>query len=306
MGMGRRFWIVVVASLAWGVLVAGVFHSVRAGGDGGKRAAAAKPLVTAVRMLPLGAVVSRDAVQVRMAPEDSYPPGGVARIEDVVDRPVISPIQAEEPVVEARLAARGSGPGLAPLIPNGMRAISVRVNDVVGVAGFVLPGMRVDVLATGRPAGGADPFTRTILQNVTVLSAGQTIETDGKNASMNVPVVTLLVNPAQAETLTLVNTEARIQLVLRNSIDEQKVESGGSQTRDVFGTGGEAPVSAPPRVLEKPRPAPQPQRPQPQPPTPAAVAAPPAVAAPALGSVVVIRGNAKTVETVAAAPREGK
>ena len=100
-----------------------------------------------------------------------------------------------------------------------MRAISVRVNDVVGVAGFVLPGMRVDVLVTGRPPGLADTVTRTVLQNIAVLSAGQTIQTDGKSQSITTPVVTLLVDPREAEALTLANNEGHIQLVLRNSTD---------------------------------------------------------------------------------------
>ena len=111
-----------------------------------------KSLVIAARALPLGSVLTRDAIKLRNVPESLFPNGGFSRIEEVVDRPVISGIQADEPVLEARIAARGSGVGLAPLIPAGMRAISVRVNDVVGVAGFVLPGMRVDVLVTGKPA----------------------------------------------------------------------------------------------------------------------------------------------------------
>ena len=110
---------------------------------------------------------------------------------------MISAIQADEPVVEARLAVKGSGVGLGPMIPPGMRAVSVRVNDVVGVAGFVLPGMRVDVLVTGKPPIAPDTETQTVLQNITVLSAGQTIQTDGKSQPIVAPVVTLLVNPAR-------------------------------------------------------------------------------------------------------------
>ena len=126
----------------------------------------------------------------------------------------------DEPVVAGRLAERGSGFGLAPMIPAGMRAVAVKVNEVVGVAGFVLPGMRVDVLVTVRPPGDAGARTSTILQNVPVVSAGQQIQADGSGRAVNVPVVTLLVTPEQAETLTLAGGEGRIQLVLRNSSDQ--------------------------------------------------------------------------------------
>ncbi len=302
MSSDRRFWIVIAASLVWGLLVAGFFQRITA--RAGARRDAEKSLVVAARALPFGTVIGRDAVKLRSVPEDLFPAGGAARIEDVLDRPVISPIQENEPVVEARLAGRGSGSGLAPLIPSGMRAIAVRVNDVVGVAGFVLPGMRVDVLVTGRPPGRADTYTRTVLQDVTVLSAGQAVQTDGKNLSMNVPVVTLLVNPAQAEALALANSEGHIQLVLRNSSDQKIAGTPGSQTQELFAARAEvpAPLSAP-----APAPEPKPHR-KAAGARVARVAPPPAPIAPAapriVDQVVLIRGNIKTVETAPARPKE--
>ena len=136
------------------------------------------------------------------------------------------------------------------MIPPGMRAISVRVNDVVGVAGFVLPGMRVDVLVTGKPTMHPDTVTRTVLQNIVVLSAGQTIESDGKSA-ISTPVVTLLVTPADAESLTLANSEGHIQLVLRNSADEVLANPRGRQLNDML---------APPSAAAKPAEAPPPPK----------------------------------------------
>jgi len=153
----------------------------------------------------------------------------------VLERPVIASIESEEPLVAARLAERGSGVGLAPLIPDGMRAIAVRVNDVVGVAGFVLPGMRVDVLVSGRPPNRADTVTRTVLQNIAVLSAGQTTQSDGKSQAINVPVVTLLVTPEDAEALTLANNEGHVQLVLRNSADRRVTATRGRELHELFG-----------------------------------------------------------------------
>ena len=176
----------------------------------------------------MGSTLDRDSVKLRGVPESLFPAGGFSRVEDVLERPVISAIQADEPVVEARLAVKGSGMGLGPMIPPGMRAISVRVNDVVGVAGFVLPGMRVDVLVTGKPPNRTDTETQTVLQNITVLSAGQSIQTDGKSQPIVAPVVTLLVSPAEAEALTLANIEGHIQLVLRNSTDRATATRTGA------------------------------------------------------------------------------
>ena len=233
---GRRYFLVIGASLLWAFFVATAFYRLAGAGAHAKRAQPEKPLVVAVRELPLGTTLTRDAVKLRNVPENLFPKGGFSRVEDVLDRPVISAIQADEPVVEPRIAARGSGVGLAPLISPGMRAISVRVNDVVGVAGFILPGMHVDVLVTGRPSGASDTFTRTVLQNITVLSAGQTIQTDGKSQTITTPVVTLLVNPSEAEAMTLANNEGHIQLVLRNSVDQQIAATAGRQLHELLGS----------------------------------------------------------------------
>jgi pilus assembly protein CpaB len=235
MTFDRRFLLVLAASLAWALLVAAAFYRV-AGGGGRARAGSQKQVVVSAKILPAGATIDRASVKLRSVPENLFPAGGFARVEDVLDRPVINPIQPDEPVVEARIAARGSGMGLAPLIPPGMRAISVRVNDVVGVSGFVLPGMRVDVLVTGRPPNLQDTVTRTVLQNIAVLSAGQTIQTDGKSQSMVVPVVTLLVDPQEAEALTLANNEGHIQLLLRNSTDDKRAQTSGRRLHDLYGT----------------------------------------------------------------------
>jgi pilus assembly protein CpaB len=192
---------------------------------------------------------------------------------------------------------------LAPIIPVGMRAVSVRVNEVVGVAGFVLPGMHVDVLVTGRPPGdNASLMTTTVLQDVTVLSAGQTVQPDPRGQAINAPVVTLLVTPDHAEVLTLAGNEAKIQLVLRNASDTgttntpgrkihelYKVKApGGSRSAEDEGGEGENNVRRRPR----PRPVVVAQAPPP----PVVLAAPPPPPVP--DQIVVIRGNQKSVEVV--------
>ena len=242
----RRFLTVVGVSLVWALLVAGVFYRLAGGAAGRTHAAPMRQVVVAARALPVGSMVDPGAVTLRGVPEALVPPGAFARVEDVVDRPVIQEIQTDEPLVAARLAVKGSGAGLGPLIPPGMRAVSVRVNDVVGVAGFVLPGMRVDVLVTGRPGDREDTQTQTVLQNIAVLSAGQTIQSDAKSQPIVAPVVTLLVTPEEAEAITLANSEGHIQLVLRNSTDRTVTATGGRWLRQLYGG---KPAAPPPSVL---------------------------------------------------------
>lgn len=292
MHFDRRFAAVLAASLIWALIVSWMFYRLVSGSGGRARAAAEKPLVVAAQALPMGVVIARGAVKVRNVPENLFPAGAFSRVEDVLDRPVVAAIQPEEPVLGARLAERGSGFGLGPLIPPGMRAIAVHVNDVVGVAGFILPGMRVDVLVTGRPHDSNDTVSRTVLQNITVLSAGQTIQSDGKSQSIIAPVVTLLVNPREAEALTLANAEGRIQLVLRNSNDHGTTATEGRQLREIYGS---APPKSPPPTVNTPQPRPA-RRPA-DPPAPAARPLPPPP-----DRIVVINGK---VATVSEFTREG-
>ncbi len=297
MRFDRRFLLAMSVSLAWALVVSGVFYKVAGGGR--VRAAVQKQVVVAIRPLGVGQTVDRASVALRGVPENLYPAGAFSRLEDVLDRPVISAIQADEPVVQARLSIKGSGAGLGPLIPPGMRAVSVRVNDVVGVAGFVLPGMRVDVLVTGKPPDHYGSETQTVLQNITVLSAGQTIQTDGKSQPIVAPVVTLLVSPSQAEALALANIEGHIQLVLRNSTDLVTVATRGRGLQDLYGA--HAAELAHPSVAA---PAPKPRRAAAPLPAPAAIAgaaprsAPPV---PETDQIVMIRGAVKKVELF---PRE--
>lgn len=294
MQFDRRFVLVVSLSLVCALLVAGGFYKLARGGGSRPRPAAEKQVVVATRLLPAGSMLDHASLKLRGVPVSLFPAGAFSRVEDVLERPVISAIQADEPVVEARIAVKGSGMGLGPLIPPGMRAISVRVNDVVGVAGFVLPGMRVDVLVTGRPPNRGDTETRTVLQNITVLSAGQSIAIDGKNQPITTPVVTLLVSPEDAEALTLSNIEGRIQLVLRNSSDQAMVATAGRRLHDIYGVEPEIPraEAAPPKVRKVAAP------------VMVAALAPPVVApAPEPDRMIMIRGAVKKVEVFSREPQ---
>jgi pilus assembly protein CpaB len=170
----------------------------------------------------------------------TVPPTAMKTKEDIIGRGVVSTIYDREPIVETRLAAKGAGAGFAASIPEGMRAVAVHVNDVVGVAGFAVPGMRVDVLIAGNPpisgngsSGGT--MVKTLLQNLQVLSAGQNFQHDAEGKPISVAVVNLLVNPEQAEILSLASNETRIQLVLRNPIDQKVSTTKGVAMGQLFG-----------------------------------------------------------------------
>jgi len=167
----------------------------------------------------------------------------------------VAAIYEGEPVSESRLAARGAGAGMAATIPPGMRAVAVRVNDVVGVAGFVVPGQHVDILVLGTPPGGSPStgtITKTILQNIAVLSAGQNIQQDTQGKPETVQVVNLLVTPEQAEVLSLVSNDMRIQLILRNPLDTKQTQTAGMAASGVFSGAQYKPpeAAARPRIVK--------------------------------------------------------
>ena len=162
-------------------------------------------VMLAARDLPVGTMIGETDLK-QGAWSGSLPPNAVLKKEDSIGRGVVAGIYEGEPILESRLAVRGAGAGLAATIPPGMRAVAVRVNDVVGVAGFVVPGQRVDVLVLGTPPGssantGTGTITKTILQNIQVLSAGQNIQKDTEGKPATVQVVNLLVTPSKPRLL---------------------------------------------------------------------------------------------------------
>src|SRR5277367_4188669 len=237
--MDRRFLTVLGVSLVFALVVSSVFYQMTAhssGTQGRTDVTDMKDMVVATRPLGVGVMVKPPDVKIVKIPVDGFPKGASSKVEEVLDRPVISNILLDEPILEGRLAQKGSGLGLAPTIPVGMRAVSVRVNDVANVAGFVLPGMPVDVLVTGHPPTSDSTMTTTCLQNMLVLSAGQTMTPDSRGQTIQAPTVTLLVDPEQAETLTLANSEGRIQLVLRNSSDQAIEKTSGRFVSELYGS----------------------------------------------------------------------
>lgn len=190
------------------------------------RAVEMQEIVVAARALPLGTRL--DGTNLRTIPWAAGEPvrGMCTRIQDCTNRALITDVAQNEPILESKLAPVEAGAGLSAAIPQGMRALSVAVNDVVGVAGFVTPGTTVDVLVTGpitgsNQRGETGNITRTILEDVRVLAAGQRVEQDRDGKPQTVPVITLLVTPEDASKLAMASTEGKIQLALRNTIDTQ-------------------------------------------------------------------------------------
>jgi pilus assembly protein CpaB len=195
-------------------------------------------IVLAARDLEVGGLIR--AVDLKTVDwPGPVPKNAIVKTESALNRGVISPIYDGEPLTENRLAPQGSAGGLAATIPAGMRACAVKVNEVVGVAGFVVSGMRVDVLITGLPPGGNaldGPRVRTLLQNIAVLSAGTNFQKDQEGKPEQAQVVNLLVTPEQAEILSLASNETHIQLVLRNPMDTQVSKPPGTEMSDLFGS----------------------------------------------------------------------
>jgi pilus assembly protein CpaB len=284
--MDRRLLTVLGMSVVLALVVAGIFYQVSSHGATAA-APAMRDMVVATESLPLGLAVKPNHVKVIKVPVNMFPKTAFAKVDDVLDRSVISGIIHDEALLEERLAPRGSGMGLLPIIPTGMRALAVRVNEIIGVAGFILPGTRVDVLVTGHPPSGSNvDVTTTVLQNITILSANQQMQ-DNRGQAINATVVNVLVTPDQAELLTLASNEGRITLVLRNAIDQKTDPVAVHETGELYGG-----IHKPKPVLVARAPRPQVVAPPPPPPPPAAAP----VVVP--DEIIMIRGRDKTVEVI--------
>jgi pilus assembly protein CpaB len=194
-------------------------------------------VVVAAADLDIGAEIGRDDIRIIEWPATSVPNDAIGTADEVVGRGLIVPVVQNEPILPGKLASKEAGAGLPPAIPPGLRAVSVRVNEVIGVAGYVLPGTHVDVVATVSPTSQQiDMTSKVILTNVLVLAAGTKIEraTD-KDKPMPVSVVTLLVNPEEAERLTLAASEGKIQLALRNPLDRETPATRGIRPAALLG-----------------------------------------------------------------------
>lgn len=239
----KRLLIVLLLALVCGLSAA--YLSVRYMGQPAAPGAAAQArtsqLAVAARDIPLGTVLRAEDVRLIDWSGEALPAGYANSAAAVIGRGVITPVATNEPLLTTKLADKGAGGGLPIVIPEGMRAVSVKVDEVIGVAGFVKAGTRVDVLVTMSPSAERQVnVTRLILQNIPALAAGQTFQKDVEGKPETVTVITLLVTPAQAEQLALAAADGRIQLALRNTLDATETRTPGMQAASLMGGGTRA------------------------------------------------------------------
>ena len=251
----RTLIVLAVAVATAGVAAFGVYQAIQRM-PARQVEMATVPVVVATRGLALGTRLTTDDLKVVAWPATTPVTGAVADPATLIDRGVIAPIAQNEPVTTTRVAGPEAGAGLPPIIPAGMRAISVRVNEVIGVAGFVLPGTRVDVLVAvsddGDESGRQEPMARTVVNNVQVLTAGTRYDQEEAKGGEPVrsTVVTLAVLPADGERIALASAEGQLSLVLRNPLDVDPSDTKGIKMAALMkGTGPEPVLDAPKRRM---------------------------------------------------------
>jgi pilus assembly protein CpaB len=198
--------------------------------------------VVAAHDIPLGTRVSREDLKLVPWPSSDPIPGGFDTIDKPIDRGVVVPVLKNEPLTESKLAPVEAGAGLPPTIPSGMRAISVKVNEVIGVAGFTVPGTRVDVLAMARENNNS--MSRIVVSNVLVLTAGTKYDQDESRKDgkpIRSTVVTLAATPSDAERIALAATEGQIVLALRNPFDAEPARTSGVKMAEMMASAAPTP-----------------------------------------------------------------
>lgn len=249
----RRLIIVLVLALVSGLLAGWLALRLISEGSNTRLPTASAPsqeIVVAARDLPLGRVLTAEDVKLLGWPGEAVPENTATTVEEVLGRGIITPVTMNEPLLSGKMAVKEAGGGLPIVITEGMRAVSVRVNEVIQVAGFVMPGTRVDVFLTTEPPEGMSggPITKMVLENVTVLTANQIVQTAPNGEPVTATVVTMLVTPEDAEKLIHAATKGQIQLGLRNTLDlDTTVNTQGVQVSDLIERS--APRPAPRRTV---------------------------------------------------------
>jgi pilus assembly protein CpaB len=242
----KRFFIVLVGALIFGVLaavsVSRYLSSAQAYTKNLSKVAVAKV------QIPLGTKIIAEQVTVVQFPKESTPDGTFESADKLVGRVAVMNIPAREPITESRLAPEGTAAGLSAVIPEGYRAMTVKVDDAAGISGFIMPGAFVDVVVVIDPREGSgmqDPISKIVLQNIKVLANGQNIDKpENQREANSVKAVTLQVTPEQAEKLALASNEGKLQLVMRNQIDQGDEQTKGVNKRELI-TGSDRAMPAP-------------------------------------------------------------
>ncbi len=243
----KRFLIVLVGALMFGVLAAVTVSKYLS------RAQAYTKSLNSVAVakvaIPIGSKIVSEQIMVVQFPKESTPDGAYDSAEKLAGRVAVVNIAAREPITEARLAPEGTAAGLSAVIPEGYRAMTVKVDDAAGISGFIQPGTMVDVVVTIDPAEGAgrqDPVSKIVLQNIKVLANGQNIDKpENEREANSVKAVTLQVTPEQAEKLALASAEGKLQLVMRNQIDQGDEQTPGVNKRNLLTGDVAAPAPEP-------------------------------------------------------------
>jgi pilus assembly protein CpaB len=251
----KRFLVVLVGALIFGVLAAVTVSKYLS-----KAQAFSRNMVNVAVAkvdIPLGSKIVAEQITVVQFPKESTPDGAHDSVEKLAGRVAVVNIAAREPITDARLAPEGTAAGLSAVIPEGYRAMTVKVDDAAGISGFIQPGTMVDVVVTIDPAEGAarqDPVSKIVLQNIKVLASGQNIDKpENEREANSVKAVTLQVTPEQAEKLALASAEGKLQLVMRNQIDQGDEQTPGVNKRNLL-TGDTAMPAPEPGSLKSEQP----------------------------------------------------
>ena len=259
----KRFLVVLAGALVFGLLaavsVSRYLSSTQALAKSLNKVAVAKVAI------PIGTKIIPEQIMLVQFPAESMPDGTFDNVDKLTGRVAVVNIGAREPITDSRLAPEGTAAGLSAVIPEGYRAMTVKVDDVVGISGFIMPGTLVDVVVVitpEEPTNGRGPISKIVLQNIKVLANGQNIDKPENERDANsVKAVTLQVTPEEAEKLALASSEGRLQLVMRNSIDQGDEETKGVNKQTLLGGDRATPVPEPgslkseqPKVESKPRP----------------------------------------------------
>ena len=261
----KRFFVVLAGALVFGLLAAVTasryLSSAQAYGKDLNRVVVAKVAI------PVGTKIIAEQVMAVQFSKESTPDGVFESVEKLVGRVAVVNIAPREPVTESRLAPEGTAGGLSAVIPEGYRAMTVKVDDVVGISGFIMPGTLVDVVVVITPndTSNQDPISKIVLQSIKVLANGQNIDKpESEREANSVKAVTLLVTPEQAEKLALASSEGKLQLVMRNSIDQGDEQTPGVNKRGLLSGDRAAPQPEPGSLKSeqpaKPKPVPAPRR----------------------------------------------
>ena len=216
-------------------------------------------VVVAKTDIPLGDKITADQVTLASLPNGSTPEGAFRKLDQVIGRVAIMPVGMREAITNQKLAPVGMGAGLSAVIPEGYRAMAVKVDEVVGVSGFVMPGSHVDIVIVTVPQAqqgyGQEPISKIVLQNIKVLATGAKLKSpENQSEPSAVSTVTLLVTPQQAEKLALATNEGKLQLVMRSYGDQDDTETKGASKTALL-TGYTPTVNNPPKTEKTEAPA---------------------------------------------------